>query len=202
MALETLDHIGLKTGTDQASCFHDYCKRMDEILAPIRHEPVVFMEQGVLGGAGLEMWSRYFDCPAANIIGIDPEIEKCRPINDPRVHAKRLSQTDLDGMFELGKKFHGFTVVCDDGSHFASQQIAAFNIVWPMIRPGGMWLCQDLHTAWSPQHCDASQTIMQFLHGLTEQLMARGAEAQAKNVTTDIADITFSHGFAVIRKAL
>jgi hypothetical protein len=56
----TLDELAIKHGTDKSSPYHDYCRIHEELLAPLRHEPVALLELGVANGASLRMWGDYF----------------------------------------------------------------------------------------------------------------------------------------------
>lgn len=201
----TLDEIGVQTGTDQSSLFHDYCRTMDELLSPRRHERVVLMEQGILAGQGLRMWSEYFTHPDTVIIGVDPHTYDRPPIEDPRVHVVVGSQIDAFLMNDLVDKYGSCDWITDDASHFASAQIQAFQIAWPLIKPGGFWCCQDLHSHAAPELCDAPENIMQFLTRIATEMQGKGAKASGRveldSPWATIDTITFRRGMCVIRKA-
>lgn len=196
--LPTLDEIGRSTNTDKASSFHDYLRTYGELFAAIRNEPVRILEMGVLGGDSLVMWSKYFDHPDASITGIDVEIVRCQPIEDKRVSAIAGSQTQ-DIAWEAP-----FDVILDDAGHFASQQIAAFCIYWPKwLKPGGLYIIEDLHTHASPAHCDG-KNIMTFLNGICTEIQGKGDRASGKVEPSDkwesIETITFRKGMCILRK--
>lgn len=203
--METLDQLGLKHGTDQASSYHGYCDTMDEFLSPRRHDPVVVMEQGVLGGAGLRMWAEYFDHPDSRIIGVDPHTFDRKPIEDKRVVVFQGSQCDWPLMVNIRQEYGEFDWVTDDASHFARAQQEAFGIIWPMIKPGGFWCCQDLHSYAAPELCDAPENVMQWLTRIATQMQGRGAQDSGKVNATDrwasIDLMTFRKGMVVLRKS-
>jgi len=202
--METLDQLGLKHGTDQASSFHDYCRTMDELLSPRRSLPVVLMEQGVLGGDGLRMWADYFTHPSCWIIGVDPHTFDRQPIGDSRVVIFQGSQCDVSLMAEIRRDYGEFDWVTDDASHFARAQQQAFGIIWPFIKPGGFWCCQDLHSYAAPELCDGPENIMAFLTRIATEMQGKGAKAMGRpepsDLWSDIDTIMFRKGLCVIRK--
>lgn len=197
--IQTLDEIGLTTATDKSSRFHDYLRTYDELLAPLRDRPVRLLEMGVLGGDSLVAWSRYFTHPQAEIFGMDIEIHRCQKIDDQRVIAISGSQTDASATW--GRQFD---FIIDDAGHFASQQITAFSIYWERwLKPGGLYIIEDLHTHASPAHCDG-YNIMVFLTSICQSMQGRGPEASGKVEPSDkwasIETITFRKGMCILRK--
>lgn len=41
---------------------------------------------------------------------------------------------------------HDYDVVIDDGSHLAEDIMAGYLRLWPRVKPGGWWICEDLDT--------------------------------------------------------
>jgi hypothetical protein len=205
MTLETLDQIGCETNTDKSSrALHDYLRTYDELLSPIRHEPVKLLEMGVLGGDSLLMWSRYFTHPETRIIGIDIETHRCQKIDDPRVGVCQDSQADPGFWNRCDDR--RFDLIVDDGSHFLSHQKEAFRLGWCKVKPGGLWVVEDLHVYASPQHCDIEgENVMQWLTDIATQMQGKGADAAGRVEATDrwcsISQITFRKGMAILRKA-
>lgn len=195
----TLDEIGLTTNTDKASSFHDYLRTYEEYFSHCRNQPIRLLEMGVLGGDSLVTWSKYFGHPDTRIIGIDIEINRCRPIEDSRVRALAGSQTNANVAWD-----DPFDIIIDDAGHFASQQIAAFCIYWPQwLKPGGIYIIEDLHTHASPAHCDG-KNIMTFLNEICTDIHGGGDRATGKVDPGDkwasIESITFRKGMCIIQK--
>lgn len=204
--MDTLDQLGLKHGTDNASSFHDYLRTLDEFLSPIRDLPVVSLELGVLAGAGLRTFAEYFQNPDARIIGVDPHTWDREPIPDPRVEAVIGSQTDPALMRHLFDKYGHLDLIFDDGSHFASAQQESFRIIWPLVKPGRFYVIADLHSYAAPELCDAKENVMQWLTRIATEMQGRGAQASGKVKETDrwadLDTITFRKGMAVLRKMI
>ncbi len=199
----TLDQIACEEGTDRASNgLHDYMRTYDELFSPMRDQPVTLLEIGVLGGAGVRTWARYFTNPDAEIYGLDPHPEFCeKPIQDPRVHLVQGSQTDRTKLLTLPTWFN---ICLDDGCHFSSAQLVTFEILWPRIAPGGFYCVEDTHSYAAPELCDSKENIMQFLTRIATELQGRGATAVGRVEPTDRwADVDwlmFRKGLAVLRK--
>ncbi|MGI9254386.1 MAG: class I SAM-dependent methyltransferase [Thermomicrobiales bacterium] len=104
------------------------------------------LEIGVQTGESIRMWHEYF--PAAKIIGVD--IAAVDPLADlARYTFKRGSQEDFVFLTGLAQT-HDFHVVIDDGSHLWGHQIFSFQTILPWLRPGSIYICEDIHTSFGP----------------------------------------------------
>lgn len=201
--MKTLDQIGCEQGTDRASnAWHDYLRTYDELLTPLRHDPIILLEMGILGGAGLRMWSEYLTNPNARIVGIDIQDYHGELPYDNRLSVRYGSQSDYT--FVKGLPYD-YNVIIDDAGHFAADQQKSFDLMWPRVRPGGLYFIEDLHTAWSPQHCNSHLTIMQFIEQIMEEMQDhRGPDGRARTDPGDrwnaIDQITIRKGLAIFRK--
>merc|ERR1712029_878213 len=41
-----------------------------------------------------------------------------------------------------------FDIIIDDGSHVPNHQLVSFETLWPSIKPGGMYIVEDIETNW------------------------------------------------------
>ncbi len=200
--MKTLQEIARGTNTDKEH-LHDYMRTYDEVFSPLRHEPIRMLEMGVLGGDSLECWLEYFDHPDTRITGLDIELYRCKAINDPRLTLIEAPQA------KIWSNFCGtpFDIIIDDAGHFASDQINCFFECMnsgDILKLGGIYVIEDLHTYASPQHCNAKLNIMEFLCNTITQMQGIGAAASGKVDTAQpfhqIDTITFRRGMAIIRK--
>lgn len=44
-----------------------------------------------------------------------------------------------------GNYSDGFDIILDDGSHVPEHMFTTFALMWPLIRPGGVYLIEDVH---------------------------------------------------------
>ena len=95
------------------------------------------------GGASLRMWQDYF--PAAQIVGLDL-YEKA--VRGPRIHVEQGSQDDPEVLCRVAERHGPFDVIIDDGSHIGRHQIASFGRLFGALKPGGLYVIEDLETAY------------------------------------------------------
>jgi hypothetical protein len=102
-----------------------YFEIYDRHFARFRNTDVCVLEFGVAQGGSLQMWKEYFGAKA-KIIGVD--------INP---HCKSLA-----------KAIPRIDVLIDDGGHTMKQQINTFEELFAHIDVNGVYLCEDMHTAY------------------------------------------------------
>ena len=125
-----------------------------------KDEEIKVIEIGVFDGASMSMWNEYFT--RANIIGIDIN-ERCKKSENDRVKIHIGDQTDEKFLKEVCRGMQ-FEVIIDDGGHKMSQQINSFKILWKYLKPGGLYIIEDLHTSYHDNFLDLGPyTTMQFL---------------------------------------
>ncbi|MEO1045714.1 MAG: class I SAM-dependent methyltransferase [Pseudomonadota bacterium] len=109
---------------------------------------VNFLEIGVFKGGSLEMWRKYFG-PDAKICGVDINPD-CADYVDAPNQVRIGSQADpafLRGVVEeMGRP----DIILDDGSHVATHQQVSFETLWPLLNHNGLYVIEDLHTAYFP----------------------------------------------------
>ncbi len=124
--------------------------------------PAHVLEIGVYSGGSLGMWKSYFG-PQSSIYGVDIE-KDCALYNDAQVKIKIGDQGDPNFWQAFKTQTPMLDVVIDDGGHRPEQQLTTFQQILPHIRPGGVYLCEDIH---GPQNMFAL-----YLHQLSASLNA------------------------------
>jgi hypothetical protein len=147
----TLDEIGLKAGTDKASSGHNYLHFYEKHLSHLRHDPVILVEAGIggyefpdRGGESLKMWRKYFTHDHASIVGFDV-YEKNINIPGTRIH--QISQDDETKLNFILGAYGGIDIFIDDASHINPLSIRTFEIMFPLVKPGGVYIWEDIHTS-------------------------------------------------------
>jgi Flp pilus assembly protein TadD len=141
--MSELDVIGALTGTDKSSSVSwgwDYLRHYDELFSRWRYSQINVIEIGVANGSSLAAWERYFD--RATLVGIDIAPECLRFAHD-RVIVRIGSQEDPGFLHGIAAEFPP-TIIIDDGSHIAHHMIAAFEVLFPTLAPGGVYVFEDL----------------------------------------------------------
>ena len=198
-----------------------YLSLYEAILGPLRQSVQSLLEIGVQNGGSLELWAKYFP-HAQCIVGcdIDPKCANLR-YDDPRIRVVVNDATQSSTRTQIERLSPTFDVVIEDGSHIPREVIAAFLRYWPMVKPGGIFIAEDLHCDYFPGHEGgvakrniANRFFAELVHvinlehwvGVTTiaQLLHEFAPAdlvdQAKLAGT-IASVSFHNSVAIVRKA-
>lgn len=137
MIIGSWEHLGHLYGTDKASGGHKYLVAYQQFVwQPVRS----MLEIGVAAGNSLRMWAKIFP-QAERIVGIDINPECCREYDDPRIEVHVMNATDalalatIDGNFDL---------IIDDGSHQTRDAVETFELLYPRVRPEGVYSVEDL----------------------------------------------------------
>lgn len=197
--MSELDVIGVLTGTDKSSSVSwgwDYLRHYEELFAKWRFGQINLIEIGVADGSSLAAWERYFD--RASLVGIDINPD-CARFAKGRVNIRIGSQEDPGFLHGIAAEFPP-TIVIDDGSHIAHHMIAAFEVLFPALQPGGVYIFEDLafHFEDSPRpfqgaaaHRGLSQThIYDYLNKF---MRARAAYLDLPEKSWGFARYAFEH---------
>lgn len=180
-----------------------YLPVYDRAFAPFRGFPIRMLEIGVFKGGSLEMWRKYFG-PEAVIFGIDID-PACAQRVDPPNQVRIGSQADPDFLRQVAAEMGGLEIVLDDGSHVASHQRASFKTLWPLLSPGGLYVIEDLHTAYWPKFeggYGAPGTAVELVKDLIDDMHAWYHLDDEKQVRRDeLGSLLIADSIVVIKKA-
>lgn len=158
----SLDQIASKYGTDKASYHHHYTKTYEKYFEQIRMKPLRILEIGIYYGHSLKTWIDYF--PNATIIGFDINPYSWKSDN-PRCITLTGDQNDTSFLNILGKTYGPFDIIIDDGCHIMASQQISMSVLWSFVKPGGIYIIEDLHTCYIPRFKSTGyQITLDFLH--------------------------------------
>ena len=152
-----LDMLARAHGTDKVSFAHGYTQYYERHLRSRRHQIRSVLEIGVggtssysgyetpAGGQSLQAWRAYF--PNAEILGVDIYAKN---ITGSRLHFEQGDQSDPVFLASLIENYGPFDLIIDDGSHIGRHIIASMDALWEGLVPGGMYVIEDLGTAYHP----------------------------------------------------
>ncbi len=150
---DPLTKLAILYGTDKFG-YHDYTPNYFKMFKHLKEAPVKVLEIGVggyadddRGGQSLEVWRDFF--PNAQITGID--IQKKTMDLGERVEILRGSQVDADFLKDLVKKRGPFDIIVDDGSHRNEHVVKSFELLFPTLAPGGIYVAEDVQTSFHPR---------------------------------------------------
>ena len=90
-------------------------------------------------GGSLRAWRDFF--PNATVLGLDIASEVM--FSEDRIVTKLCDSTDAQSVDRaLGDQ--SFDLIVDDGSHVADHQSATLRHVYPYLRPGGIYVIEDI----------------------------------------------------------
>lgn len=208
--MSTLDELALEAKTDKASNGHNYTPVYESYLERKRYEPIIVFELGIggyqhkdRGGESLKMWHNYF--PNAKIIGIDC-YEKEGLGNDRTVivTARQDDEAELNRLVQI---WGTPDLIIDDASHRSELTIRSFEILFPLLKPGGLYFCEDIHTSfWQEYGGDPDPatpgTTIKFFQGLTAQLSHDTLQPEYRNSYAGYLDfIHFYRNLIIVKKA-
>lgn len=199
--MDTLDTLAIRHGTDKASKHptingHDYCRHYDQFFTPIRESARKVAEIGVGGGESIKTWLDYF--PSAHVFGIDT-VHDTNPYNTPgskdveRYTFVQGDQSD-ETMWNCFVADHGsdWDVIIDDGGHCNSEIITSFKMMWPHIRPGGLYCIEDLACGYGDGSVHVKPGFkrhMEFISELMDNVNRRELEIDAIHYSCELAII-------------
>ena len=155
------------SGVGDKGTLHSYIPIYETVLAPIRHTAQRVLEIGVAEGHSLRMWREYF--PNATVIGVDRQPCPHSLNGCLFLRGDATSLATYDGLRSLD-------VVIDDGSHLLDHQLHSHAILWPLVRPGGLYVIEDI------QQFDTVRSVFEGLDGDVEIYDFRATSGVADDV--------------------
>jgi hypothetical protein len=155
------DRLAREASSDIAKMFYAHKGRLihkwthyldiyDGHFSAYRNTPVKMLEIGVSKGGSLELWRKYFG-KDATLFGIDIDPECASRVTAPS-QARIGSQDDPKFLRSVIDEMGPPDIILDDGSHIGRHQRTSFDTLFPLLREGGLYLIEDLHTAYSFVH--------------------------------------------------
>jgi len=102
------------------------------------------LEIGVFGGGSLELWKEYFG-PGTTVVGVDKN-PQCKKYEEEDIEIIIDDQTNRELWFDMPSE--NFDIIIDDGSHICSHQITTLEMTYRLIKEGGTYWCEDVHTSY------------------------------------------------------
>ena len=129
-----------------------YLQYYDQLFLPFQDDKISLLEIGIQNGGSLETYAQYFK-NAKRIVGCDID-EKCKILQfeDKRIKTV-IGDVNNKNIF---KKIYNiesqFDIIIDDGSHVSSDIIKTFFSYFNLVKPGGVFVIEDVHTIYNPSY--------------------------------------------------
>ena len=161
----TLHNLGAHYCTDKAQTNRtakvSYLQIYEMYFERFRRSPVDIVEIGVRRGESINVWNKYFS-NANSIYGVEIAETWWESLLLEHVHhiqADATEPTVLD-KFPLEQEFD---IIIDDGSHINEQIIKSFEIFYPRLKSGGIYVIEDLYNSYGDRLSSDEIDIMEIL---------------------------------------
>ncbi|KAJ3279227.1 hypothetical protein HK104_001648 [Borealophlyctis nickersoniae] len=173
--------LAAAAGTDKVN-FHHYENLYEQYLPRLRNQHVKFLEIGLGCGMGPgkshKLWREYF--PDIDLYFIEFEkicLEELLGNNTHmRSEATFYNGDQADPVFlehVIQKSGGNFDVVVDDGGHTMQQQMVSFAHLFPAVKPGGVYIIEDLHTSYLPPYHGDPDAVANHTNTTMEMIKLR-----------------------------
>jgi hypothetical protein len=148
--------------------WHHYIPIYDRYFGRFVGTPVRILEIGVSQGGSLEMWRRYFGAEAV-VFGIDID-PGCARFDGAFGQVRIGSQDDPGFLAAVAEEMGGPDIVLDDGSHRMEHIRASLGVLFPLLSTGGVYMIEDLHTAYSGGYGGGMSTPGNFFNDVRRMI--------------------------------
>ena len=173
----------------------------DKWFKDFRGTDLVFVEIGVNQGGSLQMWKNYFG-KDAKIIGIDID-ERCKQLEEDQITVEIGSQEDIEFLKNFKQRYPRVDILLDDGGHTMNQQIVTFMEMFPHVKDGGVYMCEDCHTSyWEKKYWGDSPSYIEFMKTMIDVMNAfyMGDKLPPNYFTMNMGGIHFYDSIVVVEK--
>ena len=163
-----------------------YFEIYDRHFRAFRDRPVHFLEIGIYSGGSLSMWSEYFGSKA-QIYGVDIE-PACKEYETDTTRIFICDQSDRAFWKDFRETVPILDIVVDDGGHTPLQQRVSLEELLPHLRPGGIYLCEDItgntnefasHVHQLAHQLNAFDNVVQDLDDCERRLVSKSTDLQS-----------------------
>lgn len=148
-----------------------------EVYGPIfdKYKSPKILEVGIAEAKSIKTYLEFFDSPT--IIGMDkmskhPNMEMDYKTDSEKNNWKFIEgdQTFPDDLMKCELK-GGYDIIIDDGGHMMNQQQISFGILIDMVKKGGYYIIEDLHTSFMSgfQMYDSKFTTYEMLEKIEKK---------------------------------
>ncbi|MCH9637310.1 MAG: class I SAM-dependent methyltransferase [Candidatus Rickettsiella isopodorum] len=127
----------------------NYFDIYDSCMERYRGNNSKILEIGIQNGGTLQIFNKYLQNAELFGVDIDPNIANLSLENN--IHIFNFDITDEQAIAKHFNKIK-FDIIIDDGSHISSDIIKTFRLLFSKLKPGGIFLIEDLHASYWKSH--------------------------------------------------
>jgi hypothetical protein len=133
---------------------HEYHKIYPQFIEKFYNISGGIIEIGLKAGASLKMWLEIF--PKMHIYALDRDPKVFPLERHTTIKADQSSKSDLQHALSIIQ--HPIYFINDDGSHIPDHQVLTFNVMFPKLESGGVYIIEDIETSYwkNRQNCGYS----------------------------------------------
>ena len=158
--------------TDKCPDKHGFLEIYEPLFSQMRNDSIRFFEIGILTGLSHLMWTNYF--PNAEVFGIDLKDYSAASKGSGifTFVADQSDRGDLEAFIQASGN-EQFDVILDDGGHAMHHQQISLGYLFPHVKPGGMFIIEDVHTSLPYFYPDTSFIVNQDETNTTLYMLER-----------------------------
>lgn len=147
---QTLHNIGAHYCTDKThknrTAEISYLQIYEMYFQRFKEAPIDMVEIGVRRGQSINTWNKYFT-NANSIYGIDIDETWWESLLFDHIHYIHADATE-PAILDKFPPEQEFDIIIDDGSHINEQIIKSFEIFYPRLKSGGIYVIEDLYNSY------------------------------------------------------
>jgi SAM-dependent methyltransferase len=158
----SLEEISKQYKSDKGAVYHNYLEIYEKYFSKYRTTLENFLEIGLWEGDSIRMWRDYFN--VGNLVGADILDLSHVVLANTQIHV--CDQSDREQLEDLVlKTFNQFDIIIDDGGHMMHQQQITLATMFKYLKPGGVFVIEDLHTSGHPSYTrPGDSSTLEMLH--------------------------------------
>ena len=156
--INKIHELGTKYDSDKIT-HHNYHGIYDFFLKSFYNDKGSLLEIGIDSGKSLQMWMELF--PHAFVYGMDINVSA----KSDRFNIIQGDQSNSIDLYKVKSNVGELFLINDDGSHIPEHQLLTFNILFPCLREGGIYILEDIETSyWTKGGLYGYQTRYGYKH--------------------------------------
>lgn len=183
--------------------WENYFEIYEHYLHNFKNKSPRFLEIGVQYGGSLLMWDEYFKNAEINGIDINPD---CKKLERNNIKIYIGSQNDKKFLSGFAKKVKSLDIIIDDGGHTMEQQINTFEVLFPTLNEGGIFICEDTESSYQNMYGGGPKrrgTFIEYSKNLIDTINANHSHYESlkpSSLSKQIEYIHFYNNITIFRK--